>query len=157
MILKVFVIFLWRSRQISEECLQLVTTASFLTLSSSFFTDHHNISRYVVWLCWQLLKANHKQTGNSYNSTWVLIFVPVNLFIKIRSSIEILPQDIFNVRSFNKNTFFVTGSIPCHAIGFFNWPRSSDLIEISTGNLPRGKRSPVLKADNFAAICDPIV
>jgi hypothetical protein len=31
------------------------------------------------------------------------------------------------------------------------------LTEISTRNLPGGKRRPVPKADNFTAICEPIV
>jgi hypothetical protein len=31
------------------------------------------------------------------------------------------------------------------------------LTEISTSNLPGGKERPVRKADNLAAICEPIV
>jgi hypothetical protein len=52
-------------------------------------------------------------------------------------------------------------------IGFFNWPNPSSrtmalgstqpLMEMSTRNLPGGKGQPARKADNLAAICEPIV
>jgi hypothetical protein len=52
-------------------------------------------------------------------------------------------------------------------IGSFNWPNPSSrtvvlrssqpLIEMSTKNLPRGKRRPARKADNLIAICELIV
>jgi hypothetical protein len=58
-----------------------------------------------------------------------------------------------------------TGSIP-EAIGFFSLPNPSShtmalgstqpLTEMSTRNLPGGKRRPAHKADNIAAICEPI-
>jgi hypothetical protein len=51
--------------------------------------------------------------------------------------------------------------------GFLNWPNPSahimalglaqPLTEMSTRNLPGGKRRPVCKADNLSAICEPIV
>jgi hypothetical protein len=52
-------------------------------------------------------------------------------------------------------------------IGFLNWPNPSSrtmalestqpLTEVSTRNLPGGKRRPARKADNLTAICEPIV
>jgi hypothetical protein len=59
----------------------------------------------------------------------------------------------------------VAGSIPDEVIGFFNWPSShtmalgltQPLTEMSTRNLPGGKRRPALGADNLTAICEPIV
>jgi hypothetical protein len=59
------------------------------------------------------------------------------------------------------------GLISDEIIGFFNWPNPSShtmvlgstqpLTEMSTRNLPGGKGWPVRGADNFAAICEPIV
>jgi hypothetical protein len=61
----------------------------------------------------------------------------------------------------------VAGSIPEEDIGFFNWPNPSSrtvalestqsLTEISTRNLPGDKGRPARKADNFTAVCEPIV
>jgi hypothetical protein len=61
----------------------------------------------------------------------------------------------------------IGGSIPDEVIGFLNWPNPSSrtmalgstrpLSEMSTRNLPEGKGRPVPKADNFTAICEPIV
>jgi hypothetical protein len=61
----------------------------------------------------------------------------------------------------------VAGSIPDEVIAFFNWPNPSSrtmalgstqpLTEMSTRNLPAGKRQPTHKADNLTAICEPIV
>jgi hypothetical protein len=61
----------------------------------------------------------------------------------------------------------VTGSIHDEVIGFFNWsnPSSSTMApsstqpvtEMSTRNLPGGKRQLVHKADNLTAICESIV
>jgi hypothetical protein len=52
-------------------------------------------------------------------------------------------------------------------VDFFNLPNSSSrtmalgstqpLTEISTRNLPGGKKRPARKADNLAAICEPKV
>jgi hypothetical protein len=52
-------------------------------------------------------------------------------------------------------------------VDFFNLPNPSSstmalgstqcLIEMSTRNLPGGKMRPARKADNLAAICEPIV
>jgi hypothetical protein len=52
-------------------------------------------------------------------------------------------------------------------IGFLSWPNPSrgtmalwstqPLTEISTKNLPGGKRRPAPKADNLTAICERIV
>jgi hypothetical protein len=60
----------------------------------------------------------------------------------------------------------VACSIP-NVIGFFIWPNLSNrtmvlgltqpLTEMSTRNLPSGKRRPALRADNLTAICEPIV
>jgi hypothetical protein len=51
--------------------------------------------------------------------------------------------------------------------GFFNWPNPSSrtmalgptqpLTEMSARNLPGGKERPARKADNFIAICEPVV
>jgi hypothetical protein len=61
----------------------------------------------------------------------------------------------------------VAGSIPNEVIGFFNWPNPSTrtvalgstqpLTEMSTRNLPGGKRLAAHKAENVTAICEPIV
>jgi hypothetical protein len=61
----------------------------------------------------------------------------------------------------------VAGSIPDEVIWFFNWPNPSCLTmtlgstqrttEMSTRNLPGGKRRLASKADNFTAICEPTV
>jgi hypothetical protein len=61
----------------------------------------------------------------------------------------------------------VVGSIPDEVIGFLNSPNPSSrtmtlvsiqpLTEMSTRNLPGGKRWPVHKADNLTAVCEPIV
>jgi hypothetical protein len=61
----------------------------------------------------------------------------------------------------------VIGSMPDEVIGFFILPNSSSrtmalgstqpLTEMSTRNLPGGKGRRARKADNFTAICDPIV
>jgi hypothetical protein len=58
------------------------------------------------------------------------------------------------------------GSIPDEGIGFFSWPNPSSHImavgstqplrEMSTRNLPGGKRWPARKAENLTAICEPI-
>jgi hypothetical protein len=50
-------------------------------------------------------------------------------------------------------------------VDFFNLPKPSShtmalestqpLIEMSTRNLPEGKKRPARKADNLAAICEP--
>jgi hypothetical protein len=55
------------------------------------------------------------------------------------------------------------GSNPDEVIGFFNWPNPSSrimalgstqfLTEMSTRNLPGGKRLPARKVDNLSAIC----
>jgi hypothetical protein len=60
----------------------------------------------------------------------------------------------------------VAGSIPDEVIGFFNLPNPSGrtmalgstepLTEMSTRNLPGGKRRPARKAE-LTAICDSIV
>jgi hypothetical protein len=59
------------------------------------------------------------------------------------------------------------GSSPDEVDFFFNWPNPSShtmalgltqpLTEMSTMNLPGGKGQPVHKAENFTAICEPIV
>jgi hypothetical protein len=56
---------------------------------------------------------------------------------------------------------------PDEVIGFFNCPNPSSrtlalgstqpLTEMSTRNLPGSKGRPKREADNFAAICEPIV
>jgi hypothetical protein len=61
----------------------------------------------------------------------------------------------------------ITGSIPDEVIGFFNLPNPSSrtmalgstqpLTEMSTRNLPGGKKRPARKVDNLTAICEPIV
>jgi hypothetical protein len=61
----------------------------------------------------------------------------------------------------------VVDSIPDEVIGFLNWPNPSSctmalgstqpLAEMSTRNLPGGKRRPARKADNLTGICEPIV
>jgi hypothetical protein len=61
----------------------------------------------------------------------------------------------------------VSGYISDEVIGFFDWPNPSSctpilwstqpLREIITRTLPEGKGRPVNKADNFTAICEPIV
>jgi hypothetical protein len=61
----------------------------------------------------------------------------------------------------------VTVSIPDEVIGFFNRPNASSrtmalgltqlLTEMSTRNLLGGKGRPARKAENFTAICEPIV
>jgi hypothetical protein len=61
----------------------------------------------------------------------------------------------------------VAGSISDEVIGFFNWPNPSSrtmalgstqpLTEMSTRNLPGGKRRPVRKTNILNAICEPIV
>jgi hypothetical protein len=61
----------------------------------------------------------------------------------------------------------VAGSFPDEVIGFFNLPNSSrrtmalgstqPLTEMSTRNLPGGKKRPARKADNLTTICEPIV
>jgi hypothetical protein len=61
----------------------------------------------------------------------------------------------------------VVGSIPNEVIGFFNLPNPSSrtmslgstqpLTEMSTRNLPGDEEQPVRKADNFTAICEPII
>jgi hypothetical protein len=61
----------------------------------------------------------------------------------------------------------VAGSIPDEVIGFFNLPNPSSrpiflgstqrLTEMSTRNLPEGKRRAARKAANLTAICEPIV
>jgi hypothetical protein len=58
-----------------------------------------------------------------------------------------------------------SGSSPDEVIGFFNSPNPSSrnmalgstLTEMSTRNLPGGKRRPARKADNLTAICELIV
>jgi hypothetical protein len=59
------------------------------------------------------------------------------------------------------------GLIPSKVIGFFNLPNPSSrtmalgsnqpLTEMRTRSLPGGKRRPACKADNLAAICEPII
>jgi hypothetical protein len=59
------------------------------------------------------------------------------------------------------------GSVPDDVTKFFNLPNPSSrtmalestqpLTETSTRNLFRGKERPARKADNLAAICEPIV
>jgi hypothetical protein len=61
----------------------------------------------------------------------------------------------------------VAGKTPYEVIGFFNRPNpfsltmapgsTHPLTEMSTRNLPGGKERPARKADNLAAICEPIV
>jgi hypothetical protein len=61
----------------------------------------------------------------------------------------------------------VAASIPDEVTDLFNWPNPSSLTvalgstqpltEMSTMNLPAGKRRPALKANNLTAICGPIV
>jgi hypothetical protein len=58
-----------------------------------------------------------------------------------------------------------SGSIPDEVIGFFNWPNTSSrpmalgstqpLRELSTRNIPVGKKLPTRKADNPTANCEP--
>jgi hypothetical protein len=60
----------------------------------------------------------------------------------------------------------VAGSIPDEVIGFFNLPNLSSrtmalgstqpLTEMSTRNLPGGKKRPASGADNLTAICERI-
>jgi hypothetical protein len=57
--------------------------------------------------------------------------------------------------------------IPMRSLDFFSWPNPSrramalgstqPLTEMSSRNLPGGKRRPALNADNLTAICEPIV
>jgi hypothetical protein len=59
------------------------------------------------------------------------------------------------------------GSIPDEVIGFFTRPNPSSLTvvpgstqpltEMSTRNLPGGKKRPAHRTDNLAAICEPNV
>jgi hypothetical protein len=59
------------------------------------------------------------------------------------------------------------GSIPDEIMRFSNWPNPAShtvalgltqpLTEMSTRYLPGGKGQPVSEADNFIAICEPIV
>jgi hypothetical protein len=59
------------------------------------------------------------------------------------------------------------GSIPDVIVGFFNLPNPSSRTkalgstqyptEMSTRNLPGGKKRPALRADNLATICEPNV
>jgi hypothetical protein len=60
---------------------------------------------------------------------------------------------------------FMAGLIPEEIIGFFILPNpssrtmaleSTQPLEMSTRNLPRGKGRPARKADNLTAICEPI-
>jgi hypothetical protein len=61
----------------------------------------------------------------------------------------------------------VGGSFPDEVITFFNWPTPSSrnktlgstqpLTDMSTRNFPGGKGQQARKADNFTAICEPIV
>jgi hypothetical protein len=61
----------------------------------------------------------------------------------------------------------VAGSIPDKVIAFFNLPNLSShtmtlesiqrLTEMSTRNIPGGKRRPVCKADNLTYICESTV
>jgi hypothetical protein len=61
----------------------------------------------------------------------------------------------------------VAGSIPDEVIGIFNTPNpfsrtmtlrsTQPLTEMSTRNRPGGKGRSARKADNFTAICEPIV
>jgi hypothetical protein len=61
----------------------------------------------------------------------------------------------------------VASSIPDEVIGFFNCPNPSSrimalgstqpLTEMSTSDLPGGKRRPARGPDNLIAICEPIV
>jgi hypothetical protein len=61
----------------------------------------------------------------------------------------------------------VASSISDQVIGFFNLPNppsrtmtvgsTQPLTEMSTRNLPGGKRRPARKADNLTAICEPTV
>jgi hypothetical protein len=61
----------------------------------------------------------------------------------------------------------VAGSIPDEATGLFNWPNPSrrtmvlgstqPLKEMSTRNIPGGKRWWACKADNLTTICEQIV
>jgi hypothetical protein len=61
----------------------------------------------------------------------------------------------------------VVGSIPDEVFGFCNSPNPSSrnmavgstqpLTEMSTRNLPGGKRRPAYEADNLTAICEPTV
>jgi hypothetical protein len=52
----------------------------------------------------------------------------------------------------------VAGSILVEVIGYFTMALGSTqpVTEMSTRNLLGGKELPALKADNFAAICEPI-
>jgi hypothetical protein len=59
----------------------------------------------------------------------------------------------------------VAGSSPTEVIEFLNWPNPSTMTvgstqplkEMSTRNIPGGKRRRALKADNLTDICEPIV
>jgi hypothetical protein len=60
----------------------------------------------------------------------------------------------------------VAGSIPVEVTGLFNLPNPSrsmalgstqPLTQMSTRNLPGGKRWPARKADNLTASCEPTV
>jgi hypothetical protein len=61
----------------------------------------------------------------------------------------------------------VAGSIPDEVTGLFNWTNTSNrnmalestqpLTEMNTRNLPEGKWRTAHKANNFTAICEPIV
>jgi hypothetical protein len=61
----------------------------------------------------------------------------------------------------------VAGSLPDQVIGFFNWTNPSSptcalgstqpLTEMSARNLLGGRGRPARKADDLAAICEPIV
>jgi hypothetical protein len=58
----------------------------------------------------------------------------------------------------------VARSIPVEVIGFLNWPNYSSrnmalgstqpLKEMSTRNLPGGRRQPTCKTDNLTAFCE---
>jgi hypothetical protein len=66
-----------------------------------------------------------------------------------------------------KDRLKAAGSTPDEVIGFFNLPNPSSrtmalgstqpLTEMSTRNLPGGKRRLAPKTDNLTAICEPIV
>jgi hypothetical protein len=69
--------------------------------------------------------------------------------------------------SINAWTFFSRVRFPMRSLDSSNWPNPSShntvlgstqlLTEVSTRNIPGGKRRPALKADSLTDICEPIV